>query len=172
MFAITGTGVIPSKLELLKMKSTLDSSASHTISFSNPLRSTANLQISLRGKDFDNFNIFARQSASLTVLQEGESIDIAVVFSPKKMHLHEALLSISTDMPCACDSCEINCKEVHKICWEYSIIGQPQVILVPFEKAPRLVAKAKSVKERILITQMSNSSSIHNAKILKLQGMW
>jgi len=147
----------------------LNSSTSHSLSFVNPLRTTASLQMTLKGKHSDNFTIFRRQSDSHTDLQYGKSIDLALVFAPTMMHFHEAEFIISTEMPCVCDSCEseIECKETHQICWEYMITGQPQVILTPFERAPQLIATAKTVGKHLIAVKLSNSTSVKNLKIMK-----
>ena len=169
VYSVLGKGIAPFKPVNVKMVSVLDSSNSHALSFSNPLRTTATLLMTLEGKHSDSFTIFKEQTSSHTYLQSGQSIDLALVFTPTRMHLHEVDFVISTEMSCECDSCEseIGCKERHKLCWKYKITGQPRVILTPFERAPLLIATAKTVMNRWIIVQLNNFTSIKNVKISK-----
>ncbi len=166
-FSITGIGVAPNEREPIIFKSVLNSSISHPLSFRNPLRYEASLFFSVKGKDSKSFAIFTRHSKIPFVLRTGKSIDLALVFSPKKMYQHTAVFSISTEIACTCTSCEENCNAKHELCWEYSLLGQPQVILTPFDKAPTLMAESKTMINTTIAVQLNACSDINNAVILK-----
>ena len=154
------------------MESNINSSAAHTISFRNPLKSSTRLCLYLKGKDLSNFKLLTRQSNKSVIVKEGETIDIALVFSPKELHKHEVVFSISTDVKCSCDSCaEPDCGVQHRLCWDYPIVGQPQVLLMPVGSAPKINCHAKKPIEKVMAVHLRMTSKTSNARFIRSQGI-
>lgn len=163
---------MPRKLDATVIKSSVNSSAAHTISFLNPLKLSTKLCLSLTGKDSSHFHLLTRQSNTSVIVHEGKSIVIGLVFSPEEMHQHEVVFSISTDVNCTCDSCEEpDCAVQHQMCWEYPIIGQPLVHLTPARSAPKIKCRAKKpIGNIVLVVRLRKSSQASNARLVRNEG--
>lgn len=145
VFRLRGFGVPPTAMEPITLYANLNSSCMHVINFTNPLDVPTKISIYLKGDDADHFLLLLK-NLQFIQLQPRASIDVPVMFSPESMYKHQVTAIIRAEN--SHSNFDTTEKDSHPsfLCWEYPVIGQPQLRPYSEEVAPRIRC---CVKEKI-----------------------
>ncbi len=141
MFCVTGEGLPPTSMDPIIINAAMDASAVHIISFINPLDHPTHFSITLKGKDSDAFCLLLKRTSSI-LLRPGVSLDIPIMFAPDAVHRHSVTVTLTADL----SRSQYDNVDSQPLCWQYSVVGQPQ--LRPFSPGSALKISC-SAKERL-----------------------
>ena len=136
-------------MEPITIPASLNSNATHVLTFTNPLDNAAHFRVSLVGENpSEQFCLLLKRMRGI-LLQSGASLDIPVMFAP------EAMLTRNIAVIVSLEERRGKCKESHlNLAWKYPIIGQPKLIPLPPDKIPKLTCPAKERTEQRLEVEL------------------
>ncbi len=155
---MTGEGLSPTSMEPIIIHAAMDASAVHIISFTNPLDRPTNFSVALKGKDSDAFCLLFKRASSI-LLQPGVSLDIPVMFAPDAVHRHSVTIILTADL----SRSQYDSVESQPLCWQYPVVGQPE--LRPFSpgSALKISCSAKERLEKTLEVFLTDCASSANS---------
>ncbi|XP_077399924.1 cilia- and flagella-associated protein 47-like isoform X1 [Vanacampus margaritifer] len=149
-----GRGLMPEREEPLSISTTVGSSESFNIRFTNPTEYPATLGIRLSDKepsaapdyvpvspDKDVFSVSLSQAEGIQI-SEGGSLDVPVVFAPKSMDPQQAWLCISMKPVKPVTFGKRARKKLSTICWVYPLCGIP--VRAPVDRSPLYVFQCEA----------------------------
>lgn len=154
VFSLQGKGLPPTSMDPITINAAIDSNTVHIINFTNPLDVPTHFSIRLRGDDSDHFCLLLKRSHSI-LLHPGVSLDIPVMFAPEAVYEHTITLAIATSE--SRRPREPLTKE--SLCWNYPIVGQPELRPFSPSSAPKISCCAKERFERTLEVSLAECSA-------------
>ena len=153
VFSLQGEGLPPTSMDPVIINAAIDSNTVHIISFTNPLDTPSHFSIHLRGGDFDHFCLLLKRSSSI-LLHPGVSLDIPVMFAPEAVYEHNVVVAIVTELKSSSEGVPRE-----SLCWQYPIVGQPELRPFSPSSAPRITCSAKERFERTLEVSLAGCSA-------------
>jgi hypothetical protein len=137
-------------MEPTTIRASLNSNATHVVSFTNPLDTAAHFHVTLSGETPSEYFCLLLKRTHGILLRPGVSLDIPVMFAPEEMRTHLTTVVVGTE----------GSRGGKRLAWQYPVTGEPEFRPVSPESAPKIACRAKErVEERFEVVLVGHGTS-------------